>query len=86
MQHKIIVHVSYKNSSGYIELVNSTPNCEVDVGQNELNWGVVYSPWNVSLKTNLYVASVKCNPSQLTYVSGWSHMVADADPHSANEL
>lgn len=43
---------------------NPILTCDVDLGHNKLNWGVVYGPWNKLLNIIRYAASVKCTPSQ----------------------
>lgn len=53
---------------------------------NVLKGGTVRRPSNKRLKMNLYAASVKCKPSQLTFKEGFSQTVDGEIPHSTEEL
>lgn len=53
---------------------------------NVLKGGIVDGPLNKRLKMNLYAASVKCKPSQLTYEEGFTQTVDSGFPHSTKGL
>ena len=46
----------------------------------------MYGPCNKLLLITLYAASVKCNPSQLAYVSGWEQTVDNEFAHGIDSL